>query len=209
MCHSLGIGVENVSLSVDYPSATSFRSAGYADIVTNSSYNGGLVRQHGNVSFSRVFEAGHAVAAYQPETVYQIFQRSMFGKDVATGKVTVDSDYSSEGPLSSWATKNDVPDVTDANQCYILEPTDTCTDEQLMALADGSAEVKDFVVQSPAGARLDAISGAAVSARTGDSGNGNGTAGDDKSSRASPSASTDVKGAIIMAFGVLAAYMLI
>lgn len=194
---------------MDYPSATSFRSAGYADIVTNSSYNGGLVRQHGNVSFSRVFEAGHAVAAYQPETVYQIFQRSMFGKDVATGKVTADNDYSSQGPLSSWDTKNDVPDITDANQCYTYEALDTCTDEQLEALADGSAVIKDFIVQSPGGARLDAISGTAVPVGTSESGNGNSTGTDGEPNIASAFSSGGAHFTLAMASIMLASMWLV
>lgn len=102
------------------------------------------------------------MAAYQPETVYQIFQRSMFGKDVATGEVPSNCDYSSEGPVSVLEIKNDVPGVTDENQCYTYSPTDTCTDEQLQALADGSAEIRDFVVVCPAGARLDPFTGSMI-----------------------------------------------
>jgi carboxypeptidase C (cathepsin A) len=36
-----------------------FEKAGYAEIQTNASYVGGVVRQYGNLSFSRVFQAGH------------------------------------------------------------------------------------------------------------------------------------------------------
>lgn len=53
------LGVEHLSLEANWTGADDFRSAGYADIKTNASYNGGVVRQHGNLSFSRVFEAGH------------------------------------------------------------------------------------------------------------------------------------------------------
>ncbi|KAM0259438.1 hypothetical protein ACHAQJ_003332 [Trichoderma viride] len=153
------IGGENISLSMDFPTAPSFRTAGYAHLVTNSSYNGGLVRQHGNVSFSRVFEAGHSVTAYQPETVYQIFQRSMFGMDVATGKTKVDGRYSTKGPTSSWGTKNNVPKHSPQNQCYTYLATETCTPEQLKALEDGTAVVEHFVVLKPAGIRLIEMSG--------------------------------------------------
>lgn len=55
----VGLAGENVSLSVDFPGAASFRSSGYANIITNSTYTGGVVRQIGQLSFSRVFEAGH------------------------------------------------------------------------------------------------------------------------------------------------------
>ncbi|KAL6820407.1 Alpha/Beta hydrolase protein [Trichoderma sp. SZMC 28015] len=126
-------------------------NAGYANLVTNSSYIGGVVRQHGNVSFSRVFEAGHSVTAYQPETVYQIFQRSMFGKDVATGRNKVNDKYSTKGPISSWGIKNKIPKHSPENQCYTYLATQTCTPEQLQALEDGTAVIKDFVVLKPAG----------------------------------------------------------
>lgn len=155
----LGIGGENISLSMDFPTALSFRTAGYANLVTNSSYNGGLVRQQGNVSFSRIFEAGHSVTTYQPETVYQIFQRTMFGMDVATGKTKVDGYYSTKGPTSSWGTKNNVPRHSPQNECYTYLATETCTPEQLQALENGTAVVKNFVVLEPAGIRLTEMSG--------------------------------------------------
>ncbi|KAM0463312.1 hypothetical protein ACHAO4_000025 [Trichoderma viride] len=153
------IGAENISLSMDYSAAASFRQAGYTDIQTNSSYKGGLVRQHGKVSFSRVFDAGHAVAAYQPQTVYEIFERSMFRKDIATGAQDVKDCFSTKGPLSSWATKNSVPSDSPENVCYTYVATDTCTDEQLGALANGTAVIVDFVVTAPAGKRLKISSG--------------------------------------------------
>ncbi|KAM0453014.1 hypothetical protein ACHAPV_009256 [Trichoderma viride] len=153
------IGGENISLSMNFPTALSFRTAGYANLVTNSSYNGGLVRQQGNVSFSRVFEAGHSVTTYQPETVYQIFQRTMFGMDVATGKTKVDGYYSTKGPTSSWDTKNNVPRHSPQNECYTYLATETCTPEQLQALENGTAVVKNFVVLEPAGIRLTEMSG--------------------------------------------------
>lgn len=144
---------------MDYSAAASFRQAGYTNIQTNSSYKGGLVRQHGNVSFSRVFDAGHAVAAYQPQTVYEIFERSMFRKDIATGSQDVNDCFSTKGPLSSWATKNSAPSDSPENVCYTYVAGDTCTDEQLDALANGTAIIVDFVVTTPAGKRLQNSSG--------------------------------------------------
>lgn len=175
MLINLGIGAERLSLAMNYPSATQFRQSGYADIHTNATYKGGVVRQHGNVSFSRVFEAGHAVAAYQPQTVYEIFQRSMFGKDVATGR-SVSGEYSTKGPASSWEIKNEVPEKSLENQCYTYVAGDTCTEEQLGALADGSAVVEGFVVVEPKGTRL------GEGKKTEDSGkNGTGGSGGPKS----------------------------
>jgi hypothetical protein len=65
LCHpsplttGTGLGGENLSLSVDYNEKSSFHSSGYEKIVTNKTYNGGVVRQYENFSFSRVFHAGH------------------------------------------------------------------------------------------------------------------------------------------------------
>jgi hypothetical protein len=67
---------EALTLNADYPQSQSFITAGYEKIVTNSTYDGGVVRQHGQFSFARIFDAGHSVSAYQPDTVYQVFQQS-------------------------------------------------------------------------------------------------------------------------------------
>ena len=53
------LGGEKVSLAINSSASADFRKAGYANIETNASYVGGVVRQHGNLSFSRVFQAGH------------------------------------------------------------------------------------------------------------------------------------------------------
>lgn len=160
---------------MDYPEASAFRSAGYAPLHTNSSYQGGLVRQHNRVSFSRVFESGHDVAAYQPETVLKIFERAIFGRDVATGEVDVLSlmnpnttghagsscsgkgkktrnGYSTQGPLSSLNVTNAVlPPVVSEPVCswYTVNNTQTCSEEQMAAVKDGSAVVQDWTVVSP------------------------------------------------------------
>ena len=59
------------------------------------------MKQFDKFSFSRVFQSGHAVNAYQPETVDRIFQRTILGVDVATGQKNASDGYSSEGPTSS------------------------------------------------------------------------------------------------------------
>lgn len=53
------LGGEQLSLAAKWTGTESFTTAGYEYVRTNSSYNGGIVRQHGNLSFSRVFQAGH------------------------------------------------------------------------------------------------------------------------------------------------------
>jgi carboxypeptidase C (cathepsin A) len=51
--------IEKLSLLFDWTGAESFHNAGYEFIRTNDTYNGGVVRQYGNLSFSRVFQSGH------------------------------------------------------------------------------------------------------------------------------------------------------
>lgn len=107
------------------------------------------MRQHNKVSFSRVFEAGHAVGAFQPETVSSIFDRVMFDQDVATGIVNIceNPSYSSQGPASSFHIKGELP-PSPKNECYLWDATVTCTEEQLLALQEGTAVVKDFIVMA-------------------------------------------------------------
>ncbi|KAA8647637.1 hypothetical protein EYZ11_013058 [Aspergillus tanneri] len=140
-------GGEEVSLLVDYADADQFRSAGYAALQTNATYVGGRVRQHGNFSFTRVFEAGHEVPAYQPQTAYEIFHRAMFNWDIATGKISTaeNHDYSSEGPSSTWNITNTVP-ASPEPTCYILSLGSTCTNEQIERVANGTALIKDYIV---------------------------------------------------------------
>jgi hypothetical protein len=47
-----------VSLAVKYKDSAAFKAAGYQDLKVNASYVGGLVRQVGRLSFTRVFDAG-------------------------------------------------------------------------------------------------------------------------------------------------------
>jgi len=135
---------------MSYPSAASFRSAGYTNLQTNASYVGGLVRQHGNVSFSRVFEAGHSVAASQPETVYRVFRRAIFGRDIATGDVAIsaNTNYSTTGPSSSFGVKNVTP-PSPPSVCWLYQAAGSCTEEQQEALRNGTAVVKDYVIVWP------------------------------------------------------------
>jgi len=50
---------EAYSLKVNYTGSEDFSSAGYMPIFTNVTSIGGQVRQYGNYSFSRVYQAGH------------------------------------------------------------------------------------------------------------------------------------------------------
>jgi carboxypeptidase C (cathepsin A) len=52
------IGGEKVSTAVDYSMSDKFKEAGYTPILSTVGV-GGQVRQYGNFSFSRVYQAGH------------------------------------------------------------------------------------------------------------------------------------------------------
>lgn len=135
------LGGEAISLALG---SDDFKKAGYANIETNSSYVGGLVRQHGNLSFARVFQAGHEVPYYQPETAYQIFNRVIFNKDVATGRENA-ANYSSCGPSSAW-TKSVLRSDEEPAQCYLWDVFETCTKGEAALLRSGNAVVKDFIL---------------------------------------------------------------
>ena len=78
-------GGEAISLGVDYPDSKPFRAAGYEAIRISDSHDCGEVRQYGNFSFSRIYNAGHLVPAYQPECAYRVFERVIKGLSIATG----------------------------------------------------------------------------------------------------------------------------
>lgn len=135
-----------------FDEADEFRAAGYASIVTNATYDGGFVRQHAGLSFSRVFQAGHSAAAYQPETVSKIFERTMFGRDVATGDIHLAQhrEYATSGPSDVRGFRSIRP-APITNVCTVYSAPFVCTPKQLQSMADGSAVTVDWVVVEPKG----------------------------------------------------------
>lgn len=97
----------------------------------NDSYIGGQVRQHGNYSFSRVYQASGAIAVNQPETAYQIFRRAIFGLDIAAGTVSTENQttptYSSKGTPTTSQQQQTAPDPP-VPTCYTLDP-EHCSDK--------------------------------------------------------------------------------
>jgi hypothetical protein len=139
-------GGELLSLAINYTGSENFRNSGYSPVFVNESYTGGQVRQHGNLSFTRVYEAGHEVPAYQPETAYKIFMRALFNYDIATGNVSTTSypDYSTGGPSNVYNITNERI-VDPGSQCYVLD-RDQCTAEQWQSVEDGTALVRNWIV---------------------------------------------------------------
>lgn len=87
----------------------------------------------------------------------KLFERAMFGRDVATGKINLaqNRNYSTTGPMSVADVKNRVTETVE-NMCFVRLP-ESCTDEQLAALADGTAVVKDWIVVEPRGKKPKAM----------------------------------------------------
>lgn len=141
------LGGEAVSLAINYTSSAEFQAAGYEGIQANDSYIGGQVRQYGNLSFNRVYEAGHEVPSYQPETAYRIFMRSLFNRDIATGEIdtAANSSYGTQGPSNTLSTRNEDPPEP-KGMCYILDPEATCTSDQREAILNGTALIHNWVL---------------------------------------------------------------
>lgn len=141
------VGGERASLNVSYLSSSKFKEAGYANITSTNSTIWGQVRQHGKFSFSRVYQSGHMVPAYQPEAALEIFRRVMDDRDVATGNSSIIESYSTDGASKSTHTDN-APDAP-APTCYLLALSGTCSENQIEAVKNGSAKVKDYVITDP------------------------------------------------------------
>lgn len=94
------LGGETLSLAVNYTGAEEFRQAGYTPLISNDKRYGD-VREAGFFSFTRLFDAGHAVPFYQPEASLAMFNRTINGWDIATGAQRSHAGYSTKGDMLS------------------------------------------------------------------------------------------------------------
>ncbi|THX22531.1 alpha/beta-hydrolase [Aureobasidium pullulans] len=143
---------ETVANTIDWKGKSAYAAAGYQETQTNSTYIGGLTRQFQSLSFTRVFQAGHAVGFFQPQTVFEIFERSsVWGTDVATGKQKIRSNgtYATKGESSAWSHFEVLPEVPEP-VCDIWDVGTSCSEGQIEALVEGTAVIVDDVVVSPA-----------------------------------------------------------
>ena len=158
-------GGEAVSLAVPHRGQERFKAAGYAEVKTNATHVGGVVRQHGLLSFTLVFQAGksykgftpfffllflgHAVPLFQPETTYEIFRRVINNRDIATGKVTLDGankmEYSSKGPANALGYRQKLPPMP-KTICYLLSMITTCSTAEEQRIRTGQARIRDYIV---------------------------------------------------------------
>ncbi|CAI6331652.1 unnamed protein product [Periconia digitata] len=101
-------GGEAVSLAINYTDSEAFRAAGYTPFVVDGTEYG-EVREYGNFSFTRIYEAGHEIPYYQPEASLEIFKRVLEHRVIADGGSIVTDDYSTNGTAKATHTEPYVP----------------------------------------------------------------------------------------------------
>jgi carboxypeptidase C (cathepsin A) len=100
------LGGEALSLATNFLAADKFQKAGYTPLIADGKRYGDT-REYGQLSFTRVFDAGHMVPFYQPEAALAIFNRTINGLDIATGAHKIHDAYSTNGELhSTYSQKN-------------------------------------------------------------------------------------------------------
>lgn len=102
------------------------------------------MRQHGNLSYIRTYQAGHSIPSYQPETAYKVFTRALFNLDIATG-----TEPTGEG-ANYTTTGRVVPDVqlepkmSGLSYCYTYAAS-SCRSWQVDMIRNGSAEICNWL----------------------------------------------------------------
>lgn len=144
ICNWLGGEAVSFSIAAQSPTYAPFYSAGYADIVVNSTYVGGASRQYGNLSFSRIYDAGHLVPAYQPETAFTVFTRIIMGTDISLGEPIDLATFASSGDANATHT-NTAPDQADPT-CWIRSIQSTCNSDQIDKLRNGQGAIINGVL---------------------------------------------------------------
>lgn len=92
------LGGEAVAEEINAPG---WSSAGYQNLTTSDGIVHGVVKQSGNFSFVRVYDAGHSVPFYKPLAALAMFERMINSKDIATGAENATASYKTTGPAKS------------------------------------------------------------------------------------------------------------
>lgn len=131
----------SIAATASSPYLSGFNAAGYAPLNVNDTYSGGDVRQFGNLLFTRIYDAGHAIPFYQPETLYTLFTRIIKGLNPSTGHaIEGDPEYfKTSGARNS--TKMNTPPQKARQTCYVRKAEDTCTQDQLGKLKRGEGKI--------------------------------------------------------------------
>ncbi|KAL8890697.1 MAG: hypothetical protein Q9215_002205 [Flavoplaca cf. flavocitrina] len=148
ICNWLGGEAVSFAVAAQLPAYSPFYTAGYASIVINSTYVGGMVRQYGNLSFSRIYDAGHLVPAYQPETAFTVFSRVILGTDLSFGQPVDLSNYQTNGTANATYTSK-APESAKPT-CWIRNIENTCTNEQKDKILKGEGAVVNGILYDEA-----------------------------------------------------------
>ena len=144
LCNWRGGEAISFSIAAQTPAYAPFYAAGYADIVVNDTYVGGAVRQYGNLSFSRIYDAGHLIPAYQPETMFTVFTRIISGSDISLGHPADLSTYKSNGTANATYTSKAPPQQKPI--CWVRDVQAKCTDDQKAKLLAGEGVIINGVL---------------------------------------------------------------
>ena len=147
-CNWFGGQAVSFAIAAQAAGYSQFYSAGYADIVVNTTYVGGVVRQYGNLSFSRIYDAGHLIPAYQPETAFTVFTRIIMGNDISLGEAADLSTYTSNGTANATETSK-APNQLQPT-CWVRDLENTCTEDQKAMLQQGRGAIINGILYSDA-----------------------------------------------------------
>lgn len=149
LCNWLGGEAVSFAVAAQSPAHAPFYRAGYADIVVNRTYVGGAVRQYGNLSFSRIYNAGHLVPAYQPETAFTVFTRIIMGNDISLGGNVDLATYLSNGTANATFTSKAPSQLQPT--CWVRDIRSKCTNDQKNRLRTGNGVIINGVLYEKAG----------------------------------------------------------
>ncbi|KXS95738.1 hypothetical protein AC578_5295 [Pseudocercospora eumusae] len=103
-------GGQAISLAVNYVHSKEFRAAGYAPFLwSDANLQAGEVREYGNFSFIRLYDAGHEIPYYQPGPSLAIFNRSISGVNMADGTEKVTANLTTTGNANTTHTHSLIP----------------------------------------------------------------------------------------------------
>ncbi|KAI1871269.1 uncharacterized protein JN550_004714 [Neoarthrinium moseri] len=155
ICNWLGGQAISLNLASSLSSSPSssryssgFPNAGYAPIIVNDTYIGGVVRQFGNLSFSRIYQAGHSVPAYQPETAFQVFARIIMGTSVSNGQAVDLASYNTTGAAN--ATETFALPATPTQTCWVRNIPGSCSEDQKDMLLDLGTDESNVAIMNGA-----------------------------------------------------------
>ncbi|MCJ1438807.1 hypothetical protein MMC27_008197 [Xylographa pallens] len=144
ICNWLGGEAVSFSIAAQSPATSPFYSAGYAEIVVNSTYVGGVVRQYGNLSFSRIYDSGHLIPAYQPETAFTVFTRIIMGTDISTGEPVDLNTFATVGNPN--ATYQNTAPAQFPPKCWIRNIAGSCTQDDVTMIKDDDGVIINGVL---------------------------------------------------------------